>query len=94
MRPYAALSSDTGDLLRSLEAARLAGEDDLQLRLAEARQSGDALLMEAALTGEAPEPELGGAEPLFAGVSGSTPIRWMAWRSWAPVRRWPWTRRA
>lgn len=67
---YAALSSDTGDLLRSLEAARLAGEDDLQLRLAEARQSGDALLMEAALTGEAPEPELGGAEPLFAGVSG------------------------
>lgn len=67
---YAVVAEDPAALALGLEAQRLAGAEDRRLALAEARASGSFELMAAALSGSAPEPDLGSAQPLFAGVSG------------------------
>ena len=54
---FAVVTVDARSLSLSLEARRVASLEDRALGLSEARQSGSFALMEAALTGYAPEPE-------------------------------------
>lgn len=67
---FAVVTDDARSLSLSLEARRVASQEDRAPGLSEARQSGSFALMEAALTGYAPEPDLSQAEPLFAGEAG------------------------
>ena len=67
---YAAVPQDAAALEGQLRARRLAGMEDRPAALAEARCSGSFALMSAALSGSAPEPDMTGAEPVFAGEAG------------------------
>ena len=67
---YAAAAPDAAALEGQLKAWRLAGMEDRPAALAEARCSGSFALMSAALSGSAPEPDMTGAQPIFAGEAG------------------------